>query len=85
MAGGEHIEKQRQQAHPIGSVLHFVFGSWRGWLLITVPAALVLSLWHVGGLAMFVVAAAAIVPLAALLGDATEEVSLDPGPLPAAC
>jgi len=62
------------------SLVRFVFSSWRGWLLVFVPAAIVLELLHVGGLPLFLVSAAAIVPLAALLGEATEELSFYMGP-----
>ena len=62
------------------SLLRFVFGSWRGWLLALVPAAVVMELLHVGGLPLFLVSALAIMPLAVLLGEATEELSLYLGP-----
>ncbi len=70
------VEGERGQQ----SLVKFVFSSWRGWLLVFVPAAIVLELLHVGGLPLFLVSAAAIVPLAALLGEATEELSLYMGP-----
>lgn len=71
-AASEHGQK---------SIARFVFGSWRGWLLIFVPVALVMEYaFHTAGLPMFLISAAAIVPLAALLGEATEELSLYLGP-----
>jgi Ca2+:H+ antiporter len=60
--------------------LGFAFRSWSGWLLAAVPLAVTLELFHVGGLAIFAASAIAIVPLAAVLGDATEELSLQLGP-----
>ncbi len=63
------------------SIARFVFGSWRGWLLAFVPVALAMEYgFHVSGLMMFLVSAAAIVPLAALLGEATEELAMYLGP-----
>ncbi len=49
-------------------------------LLLLVPVAIVLDLAHVGSLAIFVAAALAIVPLAGLIGHATEDVSIHAGP-----
>lgn len=61
-------------------LVKFVFGSWRGWLLAFVPAAIAMEFLHVGGLPLFLVSAAAIMPLAVLLGESTEELSLYMGP-----
>lgn len=69
--GGEHGKL---------SVLKFAFGSWRGWLLAFVPVAIGMEMFHVSGLPLFLVSAAAIMPLAVLLGEATEELSLYLGP-----
>lgn len=76
-AESEH-PKGRQHEKP--SVARFVFGSWRGWLLALVPVAIGMELFHVGGLPLFLVSAAAIMPLAVLLGESTEELSLYLGP-----
>ncbi len=73
-------KKAHSEGHGQKSILRFVFGSWKGWLLALVPVAIALELFHVGGLTMFLVSAAAIIPLAALLGEATEELSLYLGP-----
>ena len=50
------------------------------WLLVLVPVAIVLELMHAAPLAIFVVAALAIVPLSGLLGTATEELAGHTGP-----
>ena len=68
------------RGHERQSIWKFVFGSWLSWLLIFVPITLVLELMHVGGLPMFIISAAAIVPLAGLLGHSTEELALYMGP-----
>jgi len=62
------------------TVFRFVFGSWRAWLLVFVPATAALELAHAGGLWVFLASAVAIVPLAGLLGEATEELALHVGP-----
>ena len=61
-------------------LLRFVFHSWQGWLLFLAPLAIVLERLHVSGAVLFLVSAAAIIPLAGLLGEATEELSLHLGP-----
>ncbi|MCX2727320.1 calcium/proton exchanger [Thermomicrobium sp. 4228-Ro] len=55
----------------------------RWWIvgLALVPVALILELLHAPPLAVLLAAAAALVPLAALLGRATEEVAARTGPL----
>jgi Ca2+:H+ antiporter len=55
-------------------------GGWLGWLLLLVPAAVVLKATHQAPVAVFLVAAAAVIPLAGLLGRATEEVAARMGP-----
>lgn len=50
------------------------------WLLIFVPIALVLELLHAAPVAIFVVSALAILPLAGQIGHATEELSAHTGP-----
>ncbi len=66
--------------HGPQSIWQFVFGSWRGWLLVFIPVAIVMERLHIGGLRLFLASALAIVPLAALLGEATEELALQLGP-----
>lgn len=50
------------------------------WLLVFVPVALALELVHGEPVWIFVVAALAILPLAGLIGHATEELALHTGP-----
>lgn len=61
-------------------VLGFVFHSWQGWLLFLTPVAIAMEFAHVTGIWMFVASAAAIIPLAGILGEATEELALHMGP-----
>ncbi len=50
-------------------------------LLVLVPAAIAMEIWDIGDhTAMFIVSALALVPLAAILGSATEEVAVHTGP-----
>jgi Ca2+:H+ antiporter len=51
-----------------------------GWLLLLVPVAVVLRATHQPAVVVFLVAAAAVIPLAGLLGRATEEVAARMGP-----
>jgi len=53
---------------------------WMGWLLLLVPVAVVLRATHQPAVVVFLVAAAAVIPLAGLLGRATEEVAARLGP-----
>lgn len=50
-------------------------------LLLTVPVAIGLHLAHAGDIIVFAAAAAAIIPLAAVLGEATESLAAHTGPL----
>src|SRR5262245_7415627 len=50
------------------------------WLLLAVPAAVALKIWHVNDLALFFVSGIAIVPLAGLMGRATENLAESLGP-----
>jgi Ca2+:H+ antiporter len=50
------------------------------WLLVLVPAAIVLRLVHAPDLAIFLTSAAAILPLAGLIGRSTEQLALHTGP-----
>jgi Ca2+:H+ antiporter len=61
-------------------IRRYVFSRPLNLLLILVPGLLVLELMHVGPVWLFVVSALAIVPLAGVLGDATEEVAARMGP-----
>jgi Ca2+:H+ antiporter len=50
------------------------------WLLVFVPIAIVLELMHASGPAIFVTAALAILPLAGIIGHATEDLAARSGP-----
>lgn len=75
MAVTKHASS-KENAHQQESLVRFVFLSWKGWMLATVPVVIVLELVGMHGLPLFFASAAAIVPLAALLGESTEELSL---------
>ena len=64
----------------MNKLFRFVFHSWPGWLLVLTPVAIIMEFSHVSGLWMFLVSAAAIIPLAGILGEATEELALHMGP-----
>ncbi len=50
--------------------------NWLMLLLLFIPVALILEhVWHAGGIAVFVASALAIIPLAALMGRATEQLA----------
>jgi Ca2+:H+ antiporter len=55
-------------------------GGWRAAVLVIVPAAVSLEILHQHPLLIFGAAAAALIPLASLLGDATEELAGHVGP-----
>jgi Ca2+:H+ antiporter len=50
------------------------------WLLVLVPVAIVLEVMAAPGVAIFIVSAAAILPLAGLIGHATEDLAARSGP-----
>ncbi len=60
--------------------LGFSLGNWRISIVFLVPAAVALDVFHAHPVAIFTAAALALVPLASLLGDATEELSGYLGP-----
>lgn len=67
---------------PVGQQLKTVlFPSWYtiNWLLVAIPVGIALHLTHQDPLAVFIVNFVAIVPLAAMLGMATEELALRVG------
>lgn len=64
---------------PLGSSRHLLFGSWINVLLIAVPLSLISDLLHWSAAARFVTSFLAIVPLAKLLGDSTEQLSMKLG------
>lgn len=58
----------------------FSLDSWRVSILALVPAAILLDVFHAAPTLVFAAAALAIIPLASLLGDATEELAAHSGP-----
>ena len=59
----------------------YVFSRYLNLLLLFVPAVFLMELIHVGPVWLFVASGLAIVPLAGVLGDATEEVAGRMGPV----
>lgn len=59
----------------------YLFSRYLNLLLIFVPLLFVMEWMHAAALGLFVVSALAIVPLAGVLGDATEEVAGQMGPV----
>lgn len=56
-----------------------LFGSWINLLLIAVPIGFVVNYLHINGIAIFVINFIAIIPLAAMLSYATEEIAIRVG------
>ncbi|MHB9132004.1 MAG: calcium/proton exchanger [Armatimonadota bacterium] len=54
--------------------------NWLNWLLIFIPVSIVVEIMHLPELWLFVTSALAIIPLAGLIGQATEEVAERVGP-----
>jgi len=63
-----------------GQAFKWSLGNWRISILLLVPAAVVLKTLHQYPLAIFGASALALIPLASLLGDATEELAGHVGP-----
>ncbi|WVO13902.1 calcium/proton exchanger [Cryptococcus depauperatus] len=64
---------------PLGSSKHLILGSWTNLLLIFVPISLIAEVVHMSAVARFTTSFLAIVPLAKLLGDSTEQLSMKLG------
>lgn len=60
--------------------LRFSLGGWRIAILLLVPGVVVLEIFHLHPVVIFVAASLAIIPLASLLGDGTEELAGHVGP-----
>ena len=60
--------------------INFSLGNWRISIVLLVPAVVLLDVFHVAPILIFGAAALAIIPLASLLGDATEELAAHTGP-----
>lgn len=61
-------------------IVNFVRGSWLNWLLIFVPISVALELLGLPKLWLFFTSALAIIPLAGLIGESTEQLSHRVGP-----
>ena len=59
---------------------HFSLGHWRASILFLTPAAVLFRSFNLPPVLVFLVAALALIPLASLLGDATEELAGHVGP-----
>jgi Ca2+:H+ antiporter len=60
--------------------LHFAFGGWRASILVLVPATVLADLLQASAILVFVLSALSLVPLAALIGEATEQLAAHVGP-----
>ncbi|KAI9724087.1 MAG: hypothetical protein M1812_000806 [Candelaria pacifica] len=72
-------KKPKQHFTFVGQIRATVFNSWINVLLIAVPVGIIVNYLHVSPIAVFVVNFIAIIPLAALLSYATEEIALRTG------
>ena len=66
--------KARRRTEEVG-LASFVRENWLNWLLLFIPTSLALEFLGVSKLWIFITSAMAIVPLAALIGEATEQLS----------
>ncbi len=60
---------------------HYMVSRYLNILLLAVPVLVTMELFHAGPLALFAVSCLAIIPLAGVLGDATEELAGRMGPI----
>ncbi|KAL1409684.1 hypothetical protein Q8F55_003680 [Vanrija albida] len=79
LLGAQHSHHHAERFNFIASSKHLLLGSWLNLLLVAVPLSLLAE--HLGwsATARFVTSFVAIVPLAKLLGDATEQLSMKLG------
>jgi len=78
------LEERKKRAHkrkiPVGQQIRFVlFGAWINVLLIMVPVGFAVFYAHLTPVAVFVINFIAIIPLAAVLSTATEELAIRVG------
>jgi len=73
---GQNGRRQSKAFDPLGSSRHLLLGSWINVLLVTVPLCFVAEMLHWTAAARFATSFFAIVPLAKLLGDSTEQLSM---------
>ena len=71
--------RQNQSAAEV-TLLTFLSESWLNWLLLFVPLSIVVEVFGLPKLWLFAVSAIAIIPLAGLLGEATEQFACRVGP-----
>lgn len=70
-------QKKKKALPPMGQQLKTIFASWVNILLIAIPAGFAVNYAGVDGRVVFAVNFIAIIPLAGLLGLATEEIALE--------
>ena len=76
----ERLKATLKRKIPAKDQVHAVlFGSWINMLLLAVPVGFVVNYLHINGIAIFIVNFIAIIPLAAMLSYATEEIALRAG------
>jgi Ca2+:H+ antiporter len=78
------LEERKKRAHrakiPIGAQIRFVlFGAWINVLLIMVPVGFAVFYAKIGPVPVFIINFVAIIPLAAMLSNATEELAIRVG------
>jgi Ca2+:H+ antiporter len=78
------LEERKKRAHkakiPIGAQIRFVlFGAWINVLLIMVPVGFAVFYAKIGPVPVFIINFVAIIPLAAMLSTATEELAIRVG------
>ncbi|ORX39898.1 Sodium/calcium exchanger protein-domain-containing protein [Kockovaella imperatae] len=72
-------QSSARRIHFFSSSKHLVFGSWLNLLIVAVPLCIVADVLKWPAAARFSTSFLAIVPLAKLLGDATEQLSMECG------
>lgn len=79
VADGEEKKKRRKHIGVWPQLKATLFGSWINVLLVCVPVGFAVNYAHLNGVALFIVNFIAIVPLAAMLSYATEELAMYTG------
>ncbi|KAK6902957.1 calcium/proton exchanger [Kwoniella mangroviensis CBS 8507] len=82
LLGSNHAHDEpshRTPFDPIKSSRYLLFGSWLNILIVFVPLSIIADLLHWSAAARFATSFLAIVPLAKLLGDSTEQLSMKLG------
>ncbi len=69
-------KKAKQRFTLLGQIRAAVFNSWINILLVAVPVGIIVNYLHVTPIAIFTINFVAIIPLAAILSYATEEIAL---------